>query len=333
MDRLNAALASRYRLERKVGQGGMATVYLAADLQNRRQVAIKVLDRDLAATIGAQRFLREIEIAARLTHPHILPIYDSGEADGFLYYVMPFVDGESLRSRLDRESALRVEDAVTIAREIADALDHAHRGGLIHRDIKPENILLQAGHAVLADFGIARAVCEAGTERITATGVAIGTPSYMAPEQAAGERVQDSRVDIYALGCVVYEMLAGEPPFLGATAWTITARKLSGPVPSLRVLRTTLPRAVERVVRKALARTPADRYATAPEFTSALDAALRAPTAPATLAALSSLLRGLRRDVAAGFDMLTIGWIRAFTRHRHRSLAKAAVDGEGGEGA
>src|SRR3990172_6937736 len=224
LDRLTAALAGRYRIERQLGSGGMATVYLAEDLKHHRQVALKVLRPELAAVLGPERFLREIEIAAKLNHPHILPLFDSGEAEGVLYYVMPYVAGESLRERLSREKQLGIEDALQIAREVADALDYAHRRGVVHRDIKPENILLEERLAAVADFGIARGISVAGGERITATGVAVGTPEYMSPEQASGRGELDGRSDIYALGCVFYEMLAGHPPFTGTTAQEILAR-------------------------------------------------------------------------------------------------------------
>src|SRR5881398_3244428 len=213
--RLQAALADRYTIERELGRGGMATVYLAQDRKHHRQVGIKVLKPELAAALGPERFLREIETAARLNHPHILPLHDSGEATGLLYYVMPYVEGETLRNRLDRAGQLPVAEAVQIVREVADALSHAHSHDVVHRDIKPENILLEAGHAVVADFGIARAITAAGGEQLTATGLAVGTPAYMSPEQAAGDSVLDGRSDVYALGCVLYEMLAGEPPFTG----------------------------------------------------------------------------------------------------------------------
>ncbi len=204
----------------------MAVVYLAEDLKHRRQVALKILRPELAAALGPERFLREIEIAAGLHHPHILPLYDSGDADGTLYYVMPFVDGESLRARLEREKQLPIADALRVAREVADALSYAHSRGVVHRDIKPENILLQAGHAVVADFGIARAVSAAGEERLTGTGMSLGTPAYMSPEQAAGEREIDGRSDLYCLGCVLYEMLAGQPPFTGPTVESVIHQHL-----------------------------------------------------------------------------------------------------------
>ena len=209
LDRLTTALADRSAIERELGAGGMATVYLAEDLKHHRPVAVKVLRPELAAVLGAERFLREIEITARLTHPHILTLLDSGEVEGFLYYVMPYIEGESLRDRMNREKQLPLDDALQFAREVADALSYAHSHDVIHRDIKPENILLEAGHAVIADFGIARAVTAAGGEALTDTGIAIGTPQYMSPEQAAGSKELDGRSDVYSLGCVLYEMLGG----------------------------------------------------------------------------------------------------------------------------
>src|SRR5690348_4487244 len=219
-ERLAAALADRYQLERPLGYGGMATVHLAQDLKHRRRVAVKVVRPELATSVGAERFLREIEIAAALNHPNILAVHDSGEAAGVLYYVTPYVEGKSLRDRLQRDTRLPLEEALKIAREVADALDYAHRRGVIHRDIKPENILFQSGHAVVADFGIARAISAAGETRgraLTQPGAVIGTPDYMSPEQASGERELDGRCDQYALACVLYEMLAGQPPFTGPT--------------------------------------------------------------------------------------------------------------------
>jgi serine/threonine-protein kinase len=248
----------------------MATVYLAEDPKHRRKVAVKVLRAELAAALGPERFLREIEIAAGLHHPHILPLYDSGEAEGFLFYVMPFVDGESLRDRLTRERQLPLDDALQIAREVADALSFAHRHGVVHRDIKPENVLLESGHAVVADFGIARVISATGSERLTEKGIAVGTPAYMSPEQAFGEEHLDGRSDIYALGCVLYEMLGGDPPFTGSSAQAILARKMVDQIPNLRTVREMVPFTVERAVRKALARLPADRFATATQFAEAL---------------------------------------------------------------
>jgi serine/threonine-protein kinase len=275
-----AALSDRYAIEREIGRGGMARVFLAQDLRHHRHVAIKVLSPELGAAIGAERFLREIEIAAKLTHPHILPLHDSGEAAGLLYYVMPFVEGESLRARLDREKQLPLEDALTITREVGDALAYAHSRGVLHRDVKPENILFEAGHAVIADFGIARAVSAAG-EKITATGVVLGTPSYMSPEQIAGDPSIDGRTDVYSLGCLLYEMLAGEPPFGGRSAQAIFARRMTEPVPSVRTTREHIPDAVDRAIAKALARAPADRYTTVGQFVGALSDTALAPPRPA----------------------------------------------------
>jgi serine/threonine-protein kinase len=269
-DRLKAALADRYRIEGEIGRGGMATVYLAEDLKHRRKVAVKVLDPEISAVVGTERFLAEIETTANLQHPHILPLFDSGEADGFLFYVMPFVEGESLRDRLDRETQLPVEDAVQIAREVADGLSHAHGLGVIHRDIKPENVLLSGGHALIADFGIARAVTVAGGTRLTETGLSLGTPYYMSPEQASGEVEVDARSDLYSLGCVVYEMLAGEPPYTGPNAQAIISKVLTQTASRLREVRETVPPGVELAVAKALARLPADRWSSAEEFSRAL---------------------------------------------------------------
>src|SRR5437870_708099 len=244
LEDLSAALGERYTIDRVLGRGGMATVYVAEDLRHSRQVAIKVLRPDVAAAIGAERFLREIAIAARLTHPHVLPLIDSGQADGSLYYVMPYVRGETLRERLVREQRFALKDALRIAREVGAGLDYAHREGFVHRDVKPENVLLADGHAVLADFGIARAIFQAGGEHVTEVGLAIGTPEYMSPEQAAGDRELDGRCDEYALACVVYEMLAGEPPFSGDSARASVAKHLSEPAAPLRPRRPGAPAAV-----------------------------------------------------------------------------------------
>jgi len=268
--RLATALEDRYRLERELGAGGMATVYLAHDLKHDRDVAIKVLHPDLGAALGGERFLSEIRTTARLQHPHILPLLDSGEADGLLYYVMPLVTGETLRARLERERQLPIADAVRIAREVASALDYAHRQNVIHRDIKPENILLHDGSALVADFGIALAVQSAGGQRMTQTGLSLGTPSYMSPEQAMGERTIDARSDIYALGAVTYEMLIGDAPFTGSSVQAIVARVLTEKPQSMLTVRDTVPRVVERAVLTALAKLPADRFATAGEFAQAL---------------------------------------------------------------
>jgi serine/threonine-protein kinase len=270
IDSLQRTLADRYRFERELGAGGMATVYLAEDVRHRRRVAIKVLHPELSAVIGSERFLKEIELTANLQHPHILPLFDSGDANGQLFYVMPYIEGETLRARLEREQQLPVGDAVRIATEVADALSYAHRRNVIHRDIKPENILLQDGHALVADFGIALAVQTAGGGRLTQTGLSLGTPHYMSPEQAMGERSVDLRADIYALGAVMYEMLAGEPPFTGPTAQAIMARAMTERPRPLGQVRETLPVHVEDAVMTALSKLPADRQTTATLFAEAL---------------------------------------------------------------
>ncbi len=272
---LEAALADRYRIERELGHGGMATVYLAHDYRHDRPVALKVLRPELSGVLGAARFVREITIVARLTHPHILPVYDSDtlalpDGSSLLFFAMPYVPGRSLRGRLEAEPQLPVEEAVGIARQVAEALDYAHGQGIIHRDIKPENILLAEGAVLVADFGIARALDAAGGERLTETGLALGTPAYMSPEQGAGSSRLDGRADIYALGCVLYEMLAGQPPFTGPTAQAILARHAVDPTPSLRTVRPSVSTALSRVVTRALAKVPADRFATAREFGAAL---------------------------------------------------------------
>ncbi len=270
LDRLAAALADKYRIERELGAGGMATVYLAQDLKHDRKVALKVLRPELAAVIGAERFLSEIKTTANLQHPHILPLFDSGEADSFLFYVMPYVEGETVRDRISREKQLPVADAVRITSEVAAALDYAHRHGVIHRDIKPENILLHDGSALVADFGIALAASKAGGTRMTETGMSLGTPHYMSPEQAMGDREISARSDVYALGCVAYEMLVGEPPFTGPTAQAIIARVMTEEPRTLTLQRKTIPPGVEAAVFTALEKLPADRFATAAEFAAAL---------------------------------------------------------------
>ncbi|MBW2256927.1 MAG: protein kinase, partial [Deltaproteobacteria bacterium] len=267
--RLKAALADRYRIEREIGSGGMATVYLAEDLKHPRKVAVKVLKPELAQALGHERFLREIEIVAGLTHPHILTLIDSGEADGLLFFVMPYLAGETLQARIKREGPLPVEEALAIARGVADALAYAHENGVIHRDIKPSNILFEAGHAVISDFGVARAVGAAGVTEATATGIAVGTPKYMSPEQATGGDV-DGRADVYALGCVLWEMLTGSAPFDAPTPQAILVRKLSDTTPSLRAHRRSVPPEVEGVIERAMASLPADRYGTARELERAL---------------------------------------------------------------
>jgi hypothetical protein len=278
--RLAAALAERYRIERELGAGGMATVYLAHDLRHDRPVALKVLRPELAAVIGGERFLAEIKTTANLQHPHILPLFDSGEADGFLFYVMPYVEGETVRDRMAREKQLPIADAVRVAAEVASALDYAHRHGVIHRDIKPENILLHDGSALVADFGIALAASRAGG-RMTETGMSLGTPHYMSPEQAMGEREITARSDVYALGCVLYEMLLGEPPFTGPTAQSIVAKVMTEKPAPLIARRERIPPAVEDAVLTALEKLPADRFATASEFATALAAPVTTPAAQA----------------------------------------------------
>ncbi len=282
--RLQTALSDRYRFEGEIGAGGMATVYLAQDLRHDRRVAVKVLRPELAAVIGAERFLAEIKLTANLQHPHILPLFDSGEADSFLFYVMPFVEGETLRSRLTREKQLPVADAVRIATEVASALDYAHRHQVVHRDIKPENILLHDGRALVADFGIALAASKASGSRMTETGMSLGTPQYMSPEQAMGEREITARSDVYALGAVVYEMLTGDPPFSGSTAQAIVARVVTESPRPLLPQRHTIPPQVEAAVLTALEKLPADRYGTAAEFAAALADRSHASAATVTTA-------------------------------------------------
>jgi len=286
-ERLNEALANRYRIERELGQGGMAKVFLARDLKYERAVAVKVLRPDLAAEIGPTRFLQEIQIAARLHHPHILPLYDSDQVDGLVYYVMPYIEGETLRQKLQRERQLPVSQALQIAREVADALSYAHSCNVIHRDIKPANILLDAGHALVADFGIARAVGSGETS----TGHIVGTPAYMSPEQVDGSRFLDGRSDIYSLGCVLYEMLVGEAPFRGSTLTAVIANRLTGPVPSPRAYRDLVPEAVDAAVKKAMATLPADRFSTAAQFAEALGT-------PATVAIAVGAAQTLVQEIA-----------------------------------
>jgi len=267
--RLREAIGDRYTIERELGRGGMATVFLARDQKHDREVAIKVLHPELSASIGAERFEREIKLAARLQHPHILGLYDSRVADGLMYYVMPFVKGESLRDRLDRESMLPLDDALRITLEVCGALQHAHEQGIVHRDIKPENVLLSGDHALVADFGIARAASEAGQQKLTQTGMAVGTPVYMAPEQSTGDAVGPT-ADIYSLGCMLFEMLAGEPPFTGSNAMAIMAKHLMEQVPSVRVIRSAVPEEVEQAIFFALAKTPVDRPQSAQAFAEVL---------------------------------------------------------------
>jgi serine/threonine protein kinase len=282
-EQLESGLADRYRIERELGRGGMATVFLAQDLRHERPVALKVLHPELAHALGPERFQLEIKLAARLQHPHILSVHDSGETAGQLWFTMPFVQGESIRQRLLREKQLPVDEALRIANEVARALDYAHRQGVIHRDIKPENILLTGeGDTLVADFGIGRVLgAAAAGEKLTETGMVVGTPAYMSPEQGAGERVLDGRTDIYSLGVVLYEMLAGEPPFTGPTAQAILARRFTGEVPRVRQARPSVPEVVEQALQKALAPVPADRFSSAAAFGRALNAPVPSPTAAA----------------------------------------------------
>ncbi|MFC1639807.1 protein kinase, partial [Gemmatimonadota bacterium] len=272
LDRLKTALQDRYTIERELGAGGMATVYLAHDQKHDRKVAIKVMRPELSAILGGERFLREVGIAAKLNHPHILALHDSGEAEEFLYYVMPYVEGESLREKLNHEKQLSVDEAISITKQVGAALDYAHEQGVIHRDIKPENILLHRGEAVVADFGIALAVTAAGGTRLTDTGLSLGTPEYMSPEQATGERVVDGRSDIYSLGAVLYEMVTGEPPQTGATVQAVIAKLLSQAPTQPRVVRDSVPEAMDCAIMKALAKVPSDRFGSAAEFATALTA-------------------------------------------------------------
>ena len=312
VDALGAGLSDRYRIERELGQGGMATVYLAQDLKHKRQVAIKVLRPELAQAVGAERFLLEIETTASLRHPHILPLYDSGSVEGFLFYVMPLVEGESLRDRLDRDRQISVEEAVRIAREVADALGYAHARGVVHRDIKPENILLEGGHAVIADFGIARAMSAAGADRLTQTGTSIGTPLYMSPEQAAGDPDLDGRSDLYSLGCVLYEMLGGQPPFTGPTAEAVTRQHMLTEAAPVTNLRPTVPPEVAGALARTLAKNPADRFSPASQFVQALSSGDRGP-ARATRAGLRPMV-----IATAALAVATAGW-----------FGRAALRGEG----
>ena len=305
--RLAATLSDRYRVERELGAGGMATVYLAHDHKHDREVAIKVLHPDLGATLGGERFLSEIKTTARLQHPHILPLLDSGNAEGLLYYVMPVVTGETLRARLEREKQLAVPEAVRIAREVASALDYAHRQGVIHRDIKPENILLHDGQALVADFGIALAVQTVAGERMTQTGLSLGTPQYMSPEAAMGERTIDARADVYSLGAVTYEMLAGEPPFTGSSVQAIMARVMAERPTPLGTLRDTVPSGVDDAVLTALAKFPADRFATAAQFAEALARASDVPTTRVGAAASRTIARPTARQRVQRF----VPWVLA----------------------
>ncbi|MGH7713363.1 MAG: protein kinase domain-containing protein [Gemmatimonadaceae bacterium] len=300
LDRIRSALADRYAVTDVLGEGGMATVYRATDLRHNRAVAIKVLRPELSQAIGSDRFLREIEIAAGLQHPRIVPVYDSGEADGLLYFVMPVVEGETLRDRLSREKQLPVVDALRIAREVANALAYAHARGIVHRDIKPENILLFGGESIVADFGIARAFDAAGGTRLTMTGMSIGTPAYMSPEQAAGDPSADARSDIYSLGCLLYEMLVGQPPFTGPTAESVVRQHMAAAVPQVALIRPSATISMERAIARALAKSPADRFQTATEFVDALVAPEVPPSPrPSALYARRGVIVGATLAVAA----------------------------------
>jgi formylglycine-generating enzyme required for sulfatase activity/dienelactone hydrolase len=315
IERLRQALADRYAIERELGRGGMGTVYLAQDVRHRRPVAIKVLNPELARSLGAERFLREIEVTANLNHPHILPLHDSGEADGLLYYVMPYVEGETLRARLNREGQLTLDDALRITRDVAAALHHAHGHGVVHRDIKPENVLLSAGEAVVADFGIARAVSEAGEGRLTETGISVGTPAYMSPEQASGDQQIDGRTDIYALGCMLYEMLSGGEPYAASSPQAVLARKLTEPAPRISVVRQAMPAAVDAALTKALAREPDERYATAEQFAEALP--MPGTAGELGLRWVASRLRRPRVAVSAAVAILALAAFAVwFGQHR-----------------
>src|SRR6266540_2042768 len=270
LNQLKSSLADRYAIEREIGAGGMATVYLARDIRHDRLVALKLLNPELGAVLGVERFLSEIKVTANLQHPNLLPLFDSGEAEGLLFYVMPYVEGETLRARLDREKQLPVEEAIRIAVAIANALEYAHNHGVIHRDLKPENILLQSGEPVVADFGIALAVSKAGGNRITQTGHSLGTPNYMSPEQATGDRVIDARSDIYSLGAMTYEMLTGEPPHTGNTSQAVIARMLTEKPRPIRTTRSAVPEYVEDAIQRSLEKLPADRFSSAKQFADAL---------------------------------------------------------------
>jgi tetratricopeptide (TPR) repeat protein/predicted Ser/Thr protein kinase len=319
---LTDALHDRFTFERELGRGGMGLVFLARDLRHHRPVALKVIRPELGSVVSAERFLREIQLAARLHHPNIVPVYESGECEGTLYYVMPYVEGESLRARLRREAQLPLEDALEIAREVAAALAYAHIHGVVHRDIKPENILLAGGHAVVVDFGIARAITAAGTDRLTETGLVIGTPAYMSPEQGSGSQAIDGRTDIYSLACVLYEMLAGEPPYTGPTSQAIIAKRFTEPIPHLRTLREGIPESVEHAVTRGLAKSPADRFATAAEFASALAAG--AVVSPLRLPRWRVRHRG---RLGAGLVLLAVagGGAAALLRHRPPDATRVVV--------
>jgi serine/threonine-protein kinase len=322
LDTLRAALAGRYEVDRELGRGGMATVYLAEDVRHHRKVAMKVLSPDLAQAIGAERFLREIETIARLRHPHILPLYDSGEAAGLLFYVMPFVEGETLRDRLNREKQLSVDDALQLAREVADALSYAHTHGVVHRDVKPENILIDSGHAVVADFGISKAIANAGGDQLTETGLSVGTPTYMSPEQASGGEV-DGRSDLYALGCVLYEMLAGKPPFTGPTMESVVRQHLTLEPTPLSALRPAVPSWVASAVARSLAKAPADRFNPVAQFSDALRAPASTAATPATAATAAP---PNRRSLVLGGVVATLAIVAAVWVVNARKQGGAKID-------
>ncbi|HET9039388.1 MAG TPA: serine/threonine-protein kinase, partial [Gemmatimonadales bacterium] len=338
---LQQGLSASYVLERELGRGGMATVFLAQDLKHGRPVALKVLHPELAASLGPDRFQREIRFAARLQHPHILTVLDSGDAAGQLWFTMPFVDGESLRDRLRRERQLPVEDALRIAREAAQALQYAHEHGVVHRDIKPENLLLtRDGNTLVADFGIARALAETGgppAAPLTETGLVIGTPAYMSPEQAAGDKALDARTDVYSLGVVLYEMLAGEPPYTGPTVQAMIAKQLAGPVPSVRVTRPNAPAHVDQAITRSLAPTPADRFGSPAELARALAAAPPPATQPspqATVAVGSAPRKPAPARPSRSLALLGIGFLLGlgvlFGWLRSHSAAAGEDGGAGG---
>ncbi|MFN2571697.1 MAG: protein kinase [Gemmatimonadales bacterium] len=324
---LNAALAGQYVVDRELGRGGMALVYLARDVKHERFVALKTLRPEIAMALGRERFLREIKLAARLQHPNILPVYDSGDANGTLFYVMPFVEGDSLRDRLDREPQLPLEDALRLAHEVADALAYAHGHDVVHRDIKPENIMLSGGHAIVTDFGIARAVSAAGGDKLTETGLAIGTPAYMPPEQAAGTGQVDRRSDIYALACVLYETLAGQPPFTGPTAQAIMARHSLDAVPRLKIVRDAIPDDLETVIERALEKVPADRYQTAEAFAQALTSASTGRVSRIT--AQHPRRRRWQPSLVAAATVVVVaavGWLVLGGSGRARPLSSGSLD-------
>ena len=334
--RIAASIAGRYTIDREIGHGGMATVYLARDIKHSRPVALKILDPDLGAVLGVERFLAEIRVTANLQHPNLLPLFDSGEINGTLFYVMPYVEGESLRDRLSREKQLPISDAIHIATAVASALDYAHRHGIIHRDLKPENILLHEGQPLVADFGIALAVSNAGGARVTQTGISLGTPQYMSPEQATGDRAIDARTDVYALGAVLYEMLTGDPPHLGGTAQSIIAKVLTERPRPIRSARQSVPSHVDRSVLRALEKLPADRFATAQEFSAALTGhSLPSPAGsvteetPAISASTSRSVRARRIGTGVAIVALAalavVGWLKA-VHHPSLPITRYTLD-------